>query len=39
VALVFLLLLIWLAWRTARRERAQAHGPVRFGPETPIPTR
>jgi hypothetical protein len=39
VALVFLLLLIWLAWRTARRERAQAPGPVRFGPETPIPTR
>jgi hypothetical protein len=34
VALVFLLLLIWLAWRTARRERKQAHGPIRFGPET-----
>jgi hypothetical protein len=34
VALVFLLLLIWLAWRTARWERKQAHGPIRFGPET-----
>ncbi len=39
VALVFLLLLIWLAWRTARRERAQAPGPVRFGPETPMSAR
>ena len=39
VALGFLLLLIWLAWRTARRERAQAPSPVRFGPQTPIPTR
>jgi hypothetical protein len=38
VALAFLLLLFWLAWRTARRERAQAHGPVRFGPETTAST-
>jgi hypothetical protein len=34
VALAFLLLLIWLAYRTARREREHAPGPVRFGPET-----
>jgi hypothetical protein len=34
VALVFLILLIWLARRTAQREREQAPGPIRFGPET-----
>jgi hypothetical protein len=39
VALVFLALLIWLARRTARLEREQAPGPIRFGPETPVTTR
>lgn len=38
VALVFLLLLLWLAWRTARRERALAPSPVRFGPKTTATT-
>jgi hypothetical protein len=39
VALIFLALLIWLARRTARLEREQAPGPIRFGPETPVSMR